>query len=95
MEPLRASLFLTATLLLLSPDAFPWYFTWSIPFLCFYPNAPWLLMSVTSVLGYSPVVAYAGGQAYRDSPFMLALEYVPVLAWLGVQAAREVSARKN
>lgn len=95
MEPLRASLFLTATLLLLSPDAFPWYFSWSIPFLCFYPNAPWLLMSVTSVLGYSPVVAYAGGQAYRDSPFMLALEYAPVLAWLGVQAAREVSARKN
>ncbi len=79
---LRAGLFLTASLLLLSPNAFPWYFTWSIPFLCFYPSASWLLMSVTCVLGYAPVVAYAAGQPYRNSPLILALEYAPVLAWL-------------
>jgi hypothetical protein len=41
-----------------------------------------LLLSVTTVLGYAPVVAYATGQSYRDSPFILALEYVPVYAWL-------------
>jgi alpha-1,6-mannosyltransferase len=88
IEPLRASLIFTVGLLLLSPDAFPWYFTWSIPFLCFYPNLPWLLMSVTCVLGYAPVVAYAAGQPYRDSPFILALEYVPVFLWLGYEARR-------
>lgn len=82
MEPLSASLLLTASLALLSPNAFPWYFTWSVPFLCFYPRVPWLLMSVVSVLGYSPVVAYAAGMPYKDSPFVLALEYTPVLAWL-------------
>lgn len=85
MTPLRASLFLTAGLVLVSPDAFPWYFTWSIPFLCFYPSAPWLLASVVSVLGYTPVVAYAAGLPYRDSPWVLALEYLPVYAWLGVE----------
>jgi len=85
MTPLRASLFLTAGLVLLSPDAFPWYFTWSIPFLCFYPSAPWLLASVVAVLGYTPVVAYAAGLPYRDSPWVLALEYLPVYAWLGVE----------
>jgi alpha-1,6-mannosyltransferase len=89
MGPLRASLFLTASLVLVSPDAFPWYFTWSIPFLCFYPSGPWLLASVTAVLGYAPVVAYAAGQPYRDSPWVLALEYIPVYAWLGIQLARE------
>jgi len=82
MPLLRAGLFLTGGLLLLSPNAFPWYFTWSIPFLCFYPSAPWLLMSVTCVLGYAPVAAYAAGQPYRNSPLILALEYAPVLAWL-------------
>jgi hypothetical protein len=41
-----------------------------------------LLISITSVLGYSPVVAYAAGQAYRDSPFILLLEYAPALTWL-------------
>lgn len=85
LEPLRAGLFLTAGLLLLSPNAFPWYFTWTIPFLCFYPNRPWLLMSVTCVLGYAPAVAYAAGQPYRDSPLILALEYLPVYAWLAYE----------
>ena len=89
LEPLRASLLLTAGLVLLSPNAFPWYFTWSIPFLCFYPSAPWLLASVTAVLGYAPVVAYAAGQPYRDSPWVLALEYLPVCLWLGVEVVRE------
>jgi hypothetical protein len=90
MELLRACLFVIAGLLLLSSNAFPWYFTWSIPFLCFCPAAPWLLMSVTSVLGYAPVVAYAAGQPYVHSPFILTLEYVPVYLWLCYKGWREV-----
>jgi hypothetical protein len=90
MELLRACLFLVATLLLLSSNAFPWYFTWSIPFLCFYPAAPWLLMTVTAVLGYAPVVGYAAGQPYIHSPFILALEYAPVYLWLAYVGWREI-----
>jgi hypothetical protein len=86
LEPLAASLLLISGLLFLSPNAFPWYFTWLVPFLCFYPRAPLLLISVTSVLGYAPVVAHAAGQPYRDSPFILLLEYAPVFAWLVCQA---------
>jgi hypothetical protein len=89
MEPLQASLFLIAGLLLLSPNAFPCYFTWSIPFLCFYSNTPWLLLSVTCVLGYAPLIAYSAGFAYQDSPLILGLEYAPVLAWLAVGVWRE------
>jgi hypothetical protein len=88
LEPLAASLLLISGLLFLSPNAFPWYFTWLVPFLCFYPRAPLLLISVTSVLGYAPVVAYAAGQPYRDSPFILLLEYAPVFAWLLYQGCR-------
>jgi hypothetical protein len=90
LGPLRASLVVTAGLVLVSPNAFPWYFTWSIPFLCFYPSPAWLLMSVTSVLGYAPVAAYAAGQPYRDSPFILWFEYAPALAWLGFAAWQRV-----
>lgn len=89
MPLLRAGLFLTAGLLLLSPNAFPWYFTWTVPFLCFYPSAPWLLMTVTCVLGYSPVVAYAAGQPFKNSTLILTLEYAPVIAWLALDAARK------
>jgi hypothetical protein len=89
LEPLPCALVLITGLLLLSPNAFPWYFTWMIPFLCFDARPALLLMSVTCVLGYSPMVAYLPGGAYQDSPLLLALEYVPVLAWLGWTAARE------
>lgn len=88
LEPLRAALLLIAGLLAISPNAFPWYFTWAIPFLCFVPDAAWLLMSVTCTLGYAPVAAYAAGQAYRDSPLILALEYAPVYALLAWEAWR-------
>ncbi len=94
LEPLRASLFLIAGLLLLSPNAFPWYFTWTIPFLCFYSNPAWLLMSVTCVLGYAPLIAYTAGGPYQDSALILALEYAPVLAWLGYQAVAETQNSK-
>ncbi len=83
MEPLRAGLVLFTIMLLLSPNAFPWYFTWIVPFLCFTPSPPLLLLTVTCVLGHAPVVAYAAGQPYVHSPLMTALEYVPVYLWLG------------
>ena len=80
--PLWSSLVLTGGVLLVSPTAFPWYFTWSIPFLCFYPSAAWLLMSVTSVLGYTPAITYGAGEPLKNSLLILSLEYGPVYLWL-------------
>ncbi len=88
LEPLRAALVIFAALLALSPDAFPWYFTWLIPFLCFYPSRAGLLMSVTCTLGYAPVAAYAAGGLYRDTPLLVALEYAPVYALLAWEVWR-------
>jgi alpha-1,6-mannosyltransferase len=81
-EALWSSLVLTGGVLLLSPTAYPWYFTWSIPFLCFYPNAAWLLMSVTCVLAYTPPITYGAGEPLKNSLLMLSLEYGPVYLWL-------------
>jgi hypothetical protein len=80
--PLLSALILTGGVLLVSPTAYPWYFTWSIPFLCFHPAAAWLLMSVTSVLGYTPAINYGAGQPIKKSLLMLLLEYAPVYLWL-------------
>jgi alpha-1,6-mannosyltransferase len=80
--PLWSSLVLTGGVLLVSPTAYPWYFTWSVPFLCFYPSAAWLLMSVTSVLGYTPAITYGAGEPLKNSLLMLSLEYGPVYLWL-------------
>jgi alpha-1,6-mannosyltransferase len=88
MEPLRAGLILFTTMLLISPNAFPWYFTWIVPFLCFYPVRPILLLTVTCVLGYAPVIAYSAGQPYVHSPLMTALEYAPAYLWLALLAVQ-------
>jgi alpha-1,6-mannosyltransferase len=80
--PLWSSLVLTGGVLLVSPTAYPWYFTWSIPFLCFYPSAAWLLMTVTSVLAYTPAISYGAGEPLKNSLLMLSLEYGPVYLWL-------------
>jgi hypothetical protein len=80
--PLLSGLVLTGGVLLLSPTAYPWYFTWSIPFLCFYPSAAWLLMSVTSVLAYSRAIVFGAGEPLTNSFLMLSLEYGPVYVWL-------------
>ena len=80
--PLWSSLVLTGGVLLLSPTAYPWYFTWSIPFLCFYPSAAWLLMSVTSILAYTPAIVFGAGEPLKSSLLMLSLEYGPVFLWL-------------
>jgi hypothetical protein len=80
--PLWSSLVLTGGVLLLSPTAYPWYFTWSIPFLCFYPSAAWLLMSVTSILAYTPAIVFGAGEPLKNSLLMLSLEYGPVFVWL-------------
>lgn len=93
MEPLRAGLIIIAGLLFLSPIAFPWYFTWMVPFLCFVPSLPLLLITVTCVLGYSPVIAYAAGGSFHNSPLLLILEYLPVYAWLAYEMAPKVRSR--
>lgn len=83
VPPLCSSLLLTGGVLLLSPTAYPWYFTWSIPFLCFYPSAAWLLMSVTNVLAYTSAIANGGGEPLTNSFLLfLSLEYGPVYLWL-------------
>lgn len=74
---LRASYLIIGTLLCVSYSVFPWYFTWIVPYLCFWPNPAWLLLSVTAFLGHHVLIGYASTGTWQYSPLMLALEYVP------------------
>ncbi len=40
-------------LLLLSPNLFPWYVVWLVPFLAWSPSVPWIAFTGTVVLAYS------------------------------------------
>lgn len=97
MDIFRAWLVILAGLLFLSSNAFPWYFTWIVPFLCVYPSPGLLLLTVTCVLGYSPVITYSAGLSFHNQPLMLILEYSPVFAWLTYECCTgnfEVGARR-
>lgn len=81
-EPLRATYLLVAAVLLLSPSVFPWYVTWLVPFLCFFPNPAWLLFTATVLLSYHVLIGYTTAGAWRYTPWLVWLEYVPVYALL-------------
>ncbi|HEV2245424.1 MAG TPA: hypothetical protein VGW37_02120, partial [Terriglobia bacterium] len=95
LDIVQASLVVLAGLLLLSSNAFPWYFTWIAPFLCFCPSPALLLLTITCVLGYAPVIAYAAGGPFSNSPLIQVLEYLPAFALLGYEVARHFHRRQS
>ena len=75
--------------LLLTPNAYPWYFTWIIPLLCFFPNPAWLLLTILQFLSYSVLIGYGILGTWHWSPLMLWLEYAPFYAWLAWRVCSE------
>lgn len=86
LEPLRAILVIVAVLLLLSPNGYPWYFTWLLPFLCLARvgsfGLAWLLLTVTQFVSYEVVIRYHALGIWRFEPFYVALTYGPFFALL-------------
>ncbi|MGB9404876.1 MAG: glycosyltransferase 87 family protein [Candidatus Acidiferrales bacterium] len=89
IEPARAALWIFGAVLIFSPNAYSWYFTWIIPFLCFYPNPAWLLLTVLQFLSYNVLINYQDFGVFNSNPRYLALTYVPFYALLLWQALRK------
>jgi alpha-1,6-mannosyltransferase len=62
---LRAFYLLLGALTLLNPTVHPWYIIWVLPFLCFFPNPAWILLSGTIFLSYSVLGDYAATTEIR------------------------------
>jgi alpha-1,6-mannosyltransferase len=86
IEPARGALLLFGAILLLAPNAFPWYFTWVVPFLAILPWNPattaWLLLTVLQFISYHVLIDYRALGVWHFRPLMLWLEYAPFYAWL-------------
>jgi hypothetical protein len=88
VEVIRGAILLIGALLLLSPNAFSWYFTWLVPLLALVPlrqALPWLLLTVTQFLSYQVLLDYQAGGVWRFAPHYLWLTYLPTLllaVWL-------------
>ena len=82
LEPERAAYLIFGAILLLSPNAYSWYFTWIIPFLCFFPNPAWILLTILQFLSYHTLVRYGILGEWHWSPLMISLTYVPFYGWM-------------
>ena len=80
VAPLRAVYVGLGGFMLLSPTVHPWYLVWMVPFLCFFPSAPRLLLTATVVLAYHAPALGPAGAAWREDPLFKALEYAPFFA---------------
>jgi alpha-1,6-mannosyltransferase len=69
-------------LLLLSPNIFPWYLIWLVPFLAFTASLPWIAFTGTVVFAY----AFFLRQPWAVPAWARALEFAPLvlggLCWL-------------
>jgi len=84
-EPARAAYLLVATILLFAPNGYPWYFTWIVPLLCFFPNTAWLLLTVLVFLSYNVRIGYDVLGEWRFNPLLQWLTYAPFYALLVAQ----------
>ncbi len=84
-EPARAAYLLIGTSLVFWPNGYPWYFTWIVPLLCFFPNPAWLLLTVLQFLSYNVLISYGILGQFKFDPFMQWLVYAPFYALLVAQ----------
>ena len=85
-DPLRAIYWLGGGWLLLSPVVEPWHVAWIVPFLCFYHNTGWLLLSASVLVSYvTRLVELQTGFRAESLELKLA-EYLPAFVLMGWSA---------
>ncbi len=80
----RGSFLVVGAIFLYSPNAFPWYFLWTMPLVGMLPwgrlHSAWLLLSVTQFLSYNVLIDFAASGTWRFQPEYLWLTYGPFFA---------------
>ncbi|MFY9530905.1 MAG: glycosyltransferase 87 family protein [Candidatus Acidiferrales bacterium] len=82
MDPTRAAYLIIGAILMFTPNAYSWYFTWIIPFLCFFPNPAWLLLTILQFLSYEVLINYQAFGQFQFNPKYVFLTYAPFYALL-------------
>ena len=87
VNTIRAFYILTGVFLFFSPAVYPYDVAFLVPFLCFYPNAGWMLLSATVLLSYWAKIAGLGPEhdvAWRN---IRVIEYLPAFAMMALSWA--------
>lgn len=68
---------ITGAVLVSAPTLFPWYLIWIAPFLCFFPNPAWLLLTSLIGLSYYVLIDWWTLGVWQQSLLFLRLQYFP------------------
>ena len=79
---LKGAMMLIGGALLLTTTLQPWYLLWIVPFLCFYPNRAWILLTGLVMLSYQVLTRYAAEGVWLESPWIKYAIYLPFFALL-------------
>jgi len=92
MDLARAAYLLTGATLLFAPNGYSWYFTWIVPFICFFPRSraasAWLLLTILQFLSYNVLIDFQARGRWHFDPFYQWLTYAPFYALLLLQLLR-------
>lgn len=79
---LKGAMLLVGGALLLTTTLQPWYLLWIVPFLCFYPNRAWILLTGLTMLSYQVLTRYAAEGVWLESPWIKYAIYLPFFTLL-------------
>jgi len=82
IDPLRAAFLIVGAILMFAPNTYPWYFTWIVPLLCFFPNPAWLLATILQFISYKVLIEYQINGIWHFDPYFQWLAYAPFYALL-------------
>ena len=85
---IEAAPYALGALLLLSPNVHFWYLAWLLPFLCFYPLRPLLLLGSTIAFSYATQGHLTRTGEWLEFQHILLWEYLPVYLLLAYACIR-------
>ncbi|MCP5006352.1 MAG: hypothetical protein GY941_20800 [Planctomycetes bacterium] len=101
-EALRFAFLSIGTLLLLAPTVHPWYLTWIVPFLCFYPSKAWIYLTGSIVFYYlmnyalfSTLIEYNNEWVWKEVHWLKLPEYAPFYGLLLYELIKYSRTGKN
>jgi hypothetical protein len=74
---LENSMIMIGAALLLTTTVQPWYLLWIVPFLCFFPNRAWLLLTGLTMLAYHVLIRYQVDGIWVESLWVKLVIYIP------------------
>jgi hypothetical protein len=92
---LKSAMILIGGSLLLTTTLQPWYLLWIVPFLCFYPNRAWILLTGLIMLSYHVLIQYAGNGVWEESMWIKIAIYAPFYVLLLNDGLRTWQARNT